>query len=620
MVQRQPKNVEFYPRLAMAYQNLNDHLRLLWSLQRWAELTPDDPEVILPLAGAYLKNLRPALARKVFRDFLERWPQHREADDARKMLAELEGPRMRETVEDMGLPWDGGIELAALHERAQLALEQGDPEEARRWGEELLSRLPGYVPALNNLSLACFAEGRLEEAIAMARRILDEFEPENFHALSNLIHFLVTAGRDDEAKALGERLKGLHSERVDFYVKQAEGLAYLRDDAGVLEVVAQAQQAGRLAGPLADPLIFHLAAVAAARLGRDQEARRYWRQCLRIAPGFDLAVDNLAEGEKPVGERHGAWPFGLWNWLPPRIVEDLMALVRTWTQKERRGEEEEEGAAAQVFQRFLQQHPEAVALVPILLERGDPRGRELAFILAQGARTPELLAALRDFALSQNGPDELRLKAVQEAMRAGLLPRGKPARLWQGGEWRDILIFGFALHDEPRQTFSRRVTRWMEQALDAFQRGDLDEAERLLKQVLDKEPDAMAAWQNLAAIYGLRGQAAQAVAITRQLVERHPDYVIGRCNLARFALQLGQVEEAERWLEPLLEREDFHFSEFSMFCDTQLQLLEAQGQENALRSWLELWRNALPGDPRLADWERKWGRARPRSRRDRRQR
>jgi tetratricopeptide (TPR) repeat protein len=60
--------------------------------------------------------------------------------------------------------------------------------------------------SLNNLSLAHWAEGRLDQAIDAARRVLD-LEPDNIHALSNVIRFTCASGRSDEARPYAERLK-----------------------------------------------------------------------------------------------------------------------------------------------------------------------------------------------------------------------------------------------------------------------------------------------------------------------------------------------------------------------------------------------------------------------------
>src|SRR5207237_10520180 len=145
--------------------------------------------------------------------------------------------------------------------------------------------------------------------------------------------------------------------------------------------------------------------------------------------------------------------------------------------------------------------PVLPSLIPSLLGRGDPRARELALRLALMAETPELLAALRDFALSQRGPDEQRIEAAHAVVDAGLLPAG-PTRLWLQGEWREVLLMGFEITDEPTpQGHGPQVEAWHAEALAALHQGEAEQAERLLTQALQLEPDHPSLLHNLAATY-----------------------------------------------------------------------------------------------------------------------
>jgi len=188
-------------------------------------------------------------------------------------------------------------------------MEQDRCDEGISLEERVLARVPTLACAFNNISLMQFIQGQLEEAIATAQQVLTDCDPDNFHALSNLVHFLCAAGRPEEACPLAERLKALRSERVDVWVKKAEGLSYLGDDRGLLDAFAQAKALGMLRRPYVEPLVYYLARVAAARLGQEREARRYFRQALKFQPSLSRAADNLADMRKPVGQRDGPWAF-----------------------------------------------------------------------------------------------------------------------------------------------------------------------------------------------------------------------------------------------------------------------------------------------------------------------
>lgn len=602
LARRYPNDSQVFHFQSGVAAELHDRPGLMEAAQRWAALAPNNPEAILNLGGACLANVRPAMARRVFRQFLEHWPDHPRAADVRKTIAGLD-ESLPEALRETGLAGvDQAEELAVWHEEAQVALEQNRFSEAISLEERILERVPTLASAFNNISLAHFAEGRLDQAIATARRVLEECDADNFHALANLIRFLCVTGRADQARPFAERLKAVHSERVDTWVKKAEGLSFLGDDAGVLEVFAEAEAAGMLRKPFADPFLYHLAGVAAARLGHEREARRYWRRALKLQPNFSRAADNLADLRKPVGQRHGPWAFNLYEWLSPQTMQDMVNTVEPAL----RGKTTEK-KVEQAARRFLTKHPEVIGLIPTLLERGDPGGREFAYRLARIAETPETVDALVNFALGRAGPDELRREVAYFLVDIGRLPRGQLVQMWVEGEQHELLLLGYTISDEPTARLPNRVQRLMEQAMSALYGQQLDEAEHLLQQALEILPDHPSLLQNLAAVYGLRGDQEQVEVLIRRAVEIDPDYVIGRCQMASFAAQKGDLDEAERWLEPIRGRESFHTSEFAALCRAHIDLELGRGRPDAARSWLQMWEEVTPDHPHLPIWRDKLG-------------
>src|SRR5262249_57892058 len=111
-------------------------------------------------------------------------------------------------------------------------------------------------------------------------------------------------GGTGEARAQAERVKALPADRRDAGTKKAEALSYLGDDEGVLAAFRAAERARSGTWIAEDGLLIHLAAVAAQRLGRADEARRLWNEALKAAPGLALPRANLDDLRRPVGERH----------------------------------------------------------------------------------------------------------------------------------------------------------------------------------------------------------------------------------------------------------------------------------------------------------------------------
>ena len=193
--------------------------------------------------------------------------------------------------------------------------------------EKVLEQHPDMVSVRNNLSLIGWMEGDASGAIANAKAVLER-EGSNIHALSNLIHFLVIAGDSAEARAYGEKLKASHAKAWDGWTKKVEGLTYLADDVGIVEVWEQAQ-AAEGEEELISALFYHLSAVALARTGQIKSARTQWKIALKRDPSLELARKNLRELRKPISQRHGAWPWRWEQWLRPKSVAQLQQMITT---------------------------------------------------------------------------------------------------------------------------------------------------------------------------------------------------------------------------------------------------------------------------------------------------
>src|SRR5439155_26969109 len=97
----------------------------------------------------------------------------------------------------------------------------------------------------------------------------------------------------------------------EIWHKKAETFSFLGDDAAVLEAFQAAEQSGRLTTTREDARLYHLAAVASLRLGREADARRLWEEALRRAPGFECPRQQRIDLGRPIGERHTPWVFPL---------------------------------------------------------------------------------------------------------------------------------------------------------------------------------------------------------------------------------------------------------------------------------------------------------------------
>ncbi len=610
-----------YPREAIVLEHLvnvcyemHDMPAYTRACERLLAVDPRDADAAYGLAGGYLACMHPLLALQAFRHALDRFPNHENAEKVRGLISELE-PQMEETLAEMNLTGEEGREVALLHEKGQAYLEQAEYEKARQAEEAVLQLKPDFVSAVNNLSLISYAEGKVDEAIAEAERVLKQ-DANNIHALSNLVRFSYLNNQGDLARQYADRLKASQNPGWDPWTKKVEALSYLGDDAGVLEMFEQAKAADELT--IASATFHHLVAVAMERSGQVKQAKQQWQKALKRSPGFSLAQANLADHQLPTGQRHGPWAFDLRDWLGKRELDKLWAVMPLMVKL--KGE-----ALSQSIRTYLAENPNFAHLLPILLERGDPAGRELAFRFASMSDTPEMLEMLQDFALSQHGPDQMRHEAAMKASEAGLLPAEK-VRMWIQGSWHEISLISYEFHGEPLYKHSHKVKKLLERAIDFLHQGDVkagEQAEALLKQALELEPDSPDLLNNLAGAYEMQGRTEDSQTLLHQISEQYPDYLFARLAVAKLHLRQGDLETAEAIIKPFLTRKRFHFSEFNDFSNTYIELLIAQKNKPAAEGWLKMWESVDPDSPDLLHWRvqlsgkgkmeklfnsRKWGR------------
>lgn len=558
------------------------------------------------LGSAYLHNMHPLMALHIWRQALTLDPKHEIARQVRKQIKQLESME-KEALANLGLTGPEGLDIARQHERGQVYLEQGEYREARQAEEIVLERDPDFIPARNNLSLISWMEKNADLAIAIAQEVLER-DPDNIHALSNLIHFLVLSGDTDRAKPYAERLKMSHADAWDGWTKKVEGLSYLGDDAGVVEVWQQAQ-AEKIETAAASAQFFHLSAVALARMGEEKKAIAEWKRALARNPGLLIAKENLKDIRNPIGQRHGAWPFAWRQWLLPDTAEKFQKLMTTTVTSQKLdkmiNQSKKMNKVLNKFGDFFKSHSDFVAMLPRLLERGGPDGQDFLVSTIEQIKTPELIAILKDFALGQSGPDRMRFQAAKLAEETNLMSAGTVS-LWMGGEWRDMMLKTFTFHEESPNRHSEAVEALAEPAFLLLQQGgkaQAIEAERLLREAIalttEAAPDLM---NNLAMSLSQQGRDDEADALNRDIVARYPDYIFASVNLAQQYLTEGDLEATEEILKPFLSCDRFHVLEFGGFSAVYIGLLVAKKQQDAARAWFDVWEKVCPSDPNLAYW------------------
>jgi tetratricopeptide (TPR) repeat protein len=334
-------------------------------------------------------------------------------------------------------------------------------------------------------------------------------------------------------------------------------------------------------------------------LGHAAQARRLWEKALEWFPGLEFARENLADLQAPVDQRQGSWAVGFQGWLSLLAYEEFDRIV-----KSRQG-----GADpyAILQQRVLRLCPQLPRLVPLLLERGDPRACTFAWWIAATSDEREMLDALRAFALGQRGPDKMRLDALAVLRRKNVLP-DRRLKMWLQGEWRDEMLYSWDIYSESvEHGWPREVGLLSSRATDALQEGEPAIAEYLLEKALEIQPNAPELLNNLTAVYSYQGRYEEVEALAERIHRDHPDYWFGRTNLAVMLAHRGEIERARELVDPLLDQQRLHVSEFSALCYTQAFLARAERKWNVALAWADQLERVLPNDPKvkmIRSWKR----------------
>lgn len=582
-----PNNLDVWSMLLEAYIELEDKFGLWQASQALLRLQPDEPAYLFNAFNIAMMNAMIFLADKYANEFLRRFPDDENAVEIRKVQ-----PRIKEAI--AGILASSTAEKDATTqdyidlELCQMALNTHDLPRAEQIAKQILQRTPSLVAPLNNLSIAYLLQGKLDTALSTAQQVL-EVHPDNIHALSNLIQYLVRAGRKAEAEALVERLCA-QTIRDDWFLKQIEALTYLGDDKRVIALFE--------ANPAKDtqdnaPFLYHLVAVAYANQGNRRQAERWWRQALKLDPSMAIAQQNLDNLWSPVEAHTPPFPYSLYQWVPQQWIEDLSQIAERYTHSNRTLKAE--------IDKLLQTAPGLRVVLPILFERGDKLGRDFALRLAVAAKMP----LLRDFALGEYGTDEERISAAQQAAELGLLPRGKPVELLIKGKRTAIFLFGYEITDESDTTgISKPTQKLIANTHAALTRGDYAEAEKMARHAIEVAPDTPSLWNHLAAALDAQKKTEAYDAVSRELFERFPHYFFANIGYIRLLIRESKLEEARKLLDPLMQQEKFHRSEFTALCVSNIEYFMASHEPEGAKSWYKMWEDVDPENPGLWHYKR----------------
>lgn len=392
-----------------------------------------------------------------------------------------------------------------------------------------------HPSARNNLALALFATGDLAQALAVLEANW-QADPANLFALERVLRWRCWGEGLDRCQGFAATLRHTTPRRAEEAFARVAALRFLGDEEGAQMAWSDAADAP------------------------------YWEGA--SAEQRELFVELKEHPEELPGNNA--------MWFPPPWMQAMVGLAR---ESKRSGEQYTQArwdaqldacdAHADYLRRAAELGEAAVRMLALsVLKRRAQLGGAAA------------LAALQALLKRPCGPDSVRMDLLNWLAKEGLHNRKEPVDVWLTGSLRTIRSHSLNINNETRPSpFPAQGTALNERVHKAIGNGKLHEALALAEQLQQMHPEQPSALTNLAAIKeGLGHPAAEIADLYRQAHALAPDYLFARCGLSRYLASEGRIEEARALIGGLLEREEWHQSEYRSFLLSQRALALAVGE------------------------------------------
>ena len=422
----------------------------------------------------------------------------------------------------------------------------------------------------------------MAEAVAVVEATR-KLVPANRFAEATLTKLYFLTGRVQEAQEIAKHLVTDPPTDPDSLTVALETLAYLGNDGDILALATEGVR-NKVGDKRSLAMQHHYLAYAKCRLGDETGARSHWKKCLALFPSYSDARENLLDLE--TGGGHAPWADSFGKWIPSEQIDKAIQCMKSGDQE-----------------RLLAEFPAFAVLIPALLDRGDPFGREVAAKLAMVDSSPQLNDGLMKFALGSRGPDTLRFDVLTFLKKTNVLDVG-PHRFYSNGKWTEVLVLDAEITPEPENlNYSERVWAILDEGVVAQRAGEFDRAEAIYQNALTEDPTNPTAIHNTCVIWldrdGAQGRV-NAIERLRKLHQESPSYLMAPIALAQLAAQDSDFKTAHGFLTSVFNARKLNTTEaVSLFiAQIDVALLE-KNPEAAQLAFEALLKFADPDDPRL---------------------
>lgn len=450
------------------------------------------------------------------------------------------------------------LEAVDLNRDAMRQLQRAEFEKAIPVFRKAAALSKDYYSPANNLALCLYGVGKLDEAVRVQRKSLEESEFENPFGLANLATLLYF--KDEEAEALDslEQARTLEPPSGDACVKVCEVLARFRRHRDLLDYVDASRYAGEMG-------VCFYSGVAAANLGDIDRAERDLRTVKTGYHKADMVRDYLAllrRGGRPNTVR-GDWPYLATYELCPNAIIDQMTSEKTsqlWLKR---------AICVDLCELMMNERPnDSKEVVELLCMVSHPASVDLLKVIVKG----------------RFGPDSIRMHAFQELQKRGVLNADEPVPLFVDGQVREVRLTGCHLNSE-YQFFDPLPPEWEDvyiAAVDEACARDPDWAfvESSFRRVMEAFPEHHSARFNYYVALNNQNRHEETEPLLWDLVKRAPHYLFARAALLELLVDQDRLKEAGQLIQTTVDVKETHPAAMVAWVLSQSEYYDEIGNED----------------------------------------
>jgi len=548
-------------------------------------------------ASLYIENVFPSHTLRMIDKVHALGTLDEEAEHTMGEMDKVSRQLLNETAAELGVSYEKMEKASWYHEAAQEKLDLGQWVSAEQMAREAIRLIPNWSSPRNNRSYVLYFMGKVSDAFAEANAVLAG-QPDNLHALKNLVIFHTGLGEDDKAREYAVRMS-THlqtlppdASEVDMIIS---ALGLLNDDE-TLWTLAQ-KYSKRDDEDLLD-VSWHFLGIAAIHGGHLKEARKLLEkieQYYEPAAALAIEVRKALKADSRIPSMPVYSTLGLL--LPGIIIEQLIEILGKHSK-----DEQIPRHIQKKLDEYIQKRPFVInGLFRLLNEPGAAEAIPNLLLLFN---QPDIDARLLAYALGDQGTNQQRLHVLSAMSQIGRQVPASPIRFWneETGEWMEVDFTAQMLSDDIELNISPKAAMWAQKAQEAQ-----DEHDKIAfwRKAVEADPKSGYAIHMLGILLIKAGQKEEGRRLARRAIEVDPDYMFAYANLGLMEAQ-GETPNVDLAMEylnkvakaPVVSTQTAFLMHFAL-----MHLAFGRDDFESARKELEIAAELRPDDPVLEGWD-----------------